>query len=584
MGIPDSVQQLIRRQLERLPEDEQRLLEAASGAGPEFAVVAVAAALQRELDSVEDACEQLAWQGLFLEESGVAEWADGTVCGQYRFRHVIYRQVIYERISAARQMRLHRLIGQRQEQVYGARNDEIAAELAMHFKRSRDYGRALHHLVRAGQLAFQRSANLEAIGYAERGLALLDQIPEAGDRMPCELGLLMTLAPALARTRGITNPEVERVYARTLALCQEAGETAQLFPVLVGLFVFYMLRADFTTAKGLVDQITYWADRDANADMQMVVFYCIGNFAFYSRELQRARQAHEQCLALYNLKRHRSNVLWSMENPGVMSQSQLAWVEWYLGEPDRALRSSARALALADELKHPPSQNYANHATALVHLFRREYAALQTAAETQIRHAEAQNFLHWLFMAEIFLGVALAAQGQAQHGVSLIRSSLDKLLAMGMKASIAFFFSLLVEACLQAEDINAAAEALQQMTDSLHPGEEPFFAAEVCRLRGEVGLNGQAATAAAEAEASFQQALVIARREEVKSLELRAAISLCRLWQQQNKTAEAYALLSEVYGRFTEGFETGDLIQARMLLQALQTEGPEREAVREDES
>lgn len=141
-----------------------------------------------------------------------------------------------------------------------------------------------------------------------------------------------------------------------------------------------------------------------------------------------------------------------------------------------------------------------------------------------------------------------------------------------------------MEACLQAEDINAAAKALQQMTDSLHPGEEPFFAAEVCRLRGEVGLNGQAATAAAAAEASFQQALVIARREEVKSLELRAAISLCRLWQQQNKTAEAYALLSEVYGRFTEGFETGDLIQARMLLQALQTEGPEREAVREDES
>ncbi len=574
VGIPDSVQQLIRRQLERLPEEEQRLLEGASVAGPEFAVATVAAALQRELDSVEDACEQLAWQGLFLEESGVAEWADGTVCGQYRFRHVIYQQVLYERISAARQVRLHRLIGQRQEQGYGERSAEITAELAVHFERGRDYARALHHLQQAGQLALQRSANLEAIGYAERGLALLDQIPESGDRISYELGLLMTLAPALAQTRGVANPEVERVYARALALCQEAGETVKLFPVLVGLFVFYMMQADFTTAKGLVEQITRWADRDANVDMQMVALCCVGNFEFFSRDLRRARQAHEQCIALYDLERHRSHVLGSMEDLGVMSRSQLAWIEWYLGDADQALRSSTQARVLADELKHPPSQSYSNHAVALVHLFRREYAALQTAAETQIRHAEEQHFPHWLFMAEIFLGVALAAQGQAQRGVSLIRSRIDKLLAIGLKASIAFFLSLLVEACLQADDVNAAAEALHKMTESLHSGEEPFFEAEVYRLRGEVGLKGQEATAEAEAEANFQQALAIARREQVKALELRAAISLCRLWQQQDNTAEAQALLSEVYGSFTEGFETGDLTEARMLLQALQAGRP----------
>ncbi len=568
VGIPDSVQQLIHRQVERLPEEEQRLLETASVAGTEFEVATLAAALQRELDSVEDACEQLAWQGLFLEESGVAEWADGTVCGQYRFRHIIYQQVIYERISAARRVRLHRLIGQRQEQGYGERSAEIAAELAVHFERGRDYVRALHHLVQAGQLAFQRSANLEAIGYAERGLALLDQLPEPAGRMPYELGLLMTLGPALSQAQGVANPEVERVFARALALCQEAGETVQLFPVLVGLIAFYMMQANFSTAKGLVEQITRLAELHPEADMQVEALMCTGVSEFFSGDLKRARQALEQCVAGYDVNRHRLHILWFAHDPGVMAQSQLAAIEAYLGYPDRALHSSVQARSLADELKHPPSQAYANHFTALAHWIRQDYAAVQAAAETQIMNAQEQGFPFWLFMAEMLLGAALAAQGQTQRGVLLIRNGLDKLRSTGMKSSVGFWFSLLVDAYLQAADVNAAAEALAEFAEKRNPGEEPFFEAEVHRLWGEVKLRSQPATA--EAEASFQQALAVARREHAKSIELRAAISLSQLWRQQNRTTEAQALLSEVYDWFTEGFETRDLTQARILLQAWQ--------------
>lgn len=199
-------------------------------------------------------------------------------------------------------------------------------------------------------------------------------------------------------------------------------------------------------------------------------------------------------------------------------------------------------------------------------------------AETQIRHSEEQSFPLWLFMGEILLGAALAAQGQMQRGVPLMQSSLDKLLSIGTKSANAFWFSVLVEACLEAEDIDGASEAFEKMAESLNPGEEPFFEAEVYRLRGEVELRRQAvrdkgpgANVKAEAEANFQQALAIARREHVKSLELRAAISLCKLWQQQNKTGEAHALLSEIYDWFTEGFETGDLTEAQKLLQELQS-------------
>lgn len=327
VGIPERVQQLVRRQVERLPEAEQRLLEAASVAGTEFEVAAVAAAVQQELDSVEEVCEQLAWQGLFLEESGVAEWTDGTVSGQYRFRHVIYRQVIYGRVSAARQVRLHRLIGQRQEQGYGERSHEIAAELAAHFEHGRDYARALRFLGQAGELAWQRNAFFEAIAYAERGLALLDQLPDASARVSSEIGFLMTLGLALGQTRGLANPEVERVYARAFTLCQQAGETTPLFPVLVGLFHFYVLRADFTTAKELVAQLTHMADREPEADRHMPALYCAGMCEFFCGDLRRARQTLEQCVALYDPERHRSHILWFMQDFGVLAQSGLVWVE-----------------------------------------------------------------------------------------------------------------------------------------------------------------------------------------------------------------------------------------------------------------
>ncbi len=214
---------------------------------------------------------------------------------------------------------------------------------------------------------------------------------------------------------------------------------------------------------------------------------------------------------------------------------------------------------------------------ALVHWIRRDYPAVQAVAETQIRHAEAQSAPFWLSMAEILLGAALSAQGQAQGGIPMIRSGMEKLSLTGMKSSAAFWFSLLVESHLHAQDVDAATEVLHALAAYRNPGEEPFFEAEIHRLWGEVKLANPTAHVRAEAEDAFQQALSIARREHAKTLELRAAISLCRLWQQQGKTVEAHALLSHVYRWFTEGFDTGDLTQARRLLQDLEAGLPEHQ-------
>jgi predicted ATPase len=139
LTIPHTVRQLIERQVERLREEEQQVLEGASVAGTEFTVAAMAAALKEELDIIEDVCEGIAWQGHFLEEKGIAEWPDGTVSGRYGFRHALYQNVLYDRIAEARRVRLHRAIGERTEAGYEAQAQEIAAELAVHFEQGHDY-------------------------------------------------------------------------------------------------------------------------------------------------------------------------------------------------------------------------------------------------------------------------------------------------------------------------------------------------------------------------------------------------------------------------------------------------------------
>ncbi|HKA52188.1 MAG TPA: AAA family ATPase, partial [Candidatus Binatia bacterium] len=195
--IPNSVRQLIERQLKRLSEEEQQVLEVASVAGTEFAVAAVAGALKQGIDVIEDVCEGISWQGHFLGEKGIAEWPDGTVSGHYGFRHALYQNVLYEGIGEARRVRLHRLIGERIESGYGEQATEIAAELAVHFERGRDYRRAIRYLQRAGENAIQRSAHVEAVNLLTKGLELLKTLPDTPERARQELMLHLTLGVPL---------------------------------------------------------------------------------------------------------------------------------------------------------------------------------------------------------------------------------------------------------------------------------------------------------------------------------------------------------------------------------------------------
>ena len=167
-AVPESLRQMIEQQVERLSAEERRVLEAASVAGVEFSAAAVAAGVGTEPDAVEEHCRGLARREQFLQLAGTKEWPDGTVAARYGFLHALYQEVLYEQLPAGRRQRLHQQIGEREEEAYGERAREIAAELAVHFEQGRDYRRAVQYLQQAGENAMRRSAHQEAISHSHQ--------------------------------------------------------------------------------------------------------------------------------------------------------------------------------------------------------------------------------------------------------------------------------------------------------------------------------------------------------------------------------------------------------------------------------
>ncbi len=227
---PANLRQMIEQQISRVTADERHVLEAASVVGADFSAAAVAAGVEQTAEGVEAQCEGLVRRGQFLVARGTSEWPDGTVAGRYGFAHALYQEVVYEQLSASRRVRLHRQIGERVEQGYGEHVREMAAELAMHFEQGRDYERAVQYLQQAGENAIRRSANREAISLLTKGLDLLTLLPDTPERARQKLLLQTALTVPLVMTQGYAAPEVEKVYTRARALCQQVEEPPPALP------------------------------------------------------------------------------------------------------------------------------------------------------------------------------------------------------------------------------------------------------------------------------------------------------------------------------------------------------------------
>jgi predicted ATPase len=581
-SIPDTLRQLVERQLERLPEAERRLLEVASVAGVEFAAAEAAAGLLGEQDPIEASCERLARTGQWVRATAVAEWPDGTISGRYSFRHAVYREVVYGQVAEVRRVQIHRRIAERKEAAYGERVGEIAAELATHSERGRDLTRAIQYLGKAGETAIRRNAHREAIAHLTKGLDLLMTFPETPERAQRELALLITLGVSLMATKGYAAPEVAQAYARARALSQQIGETPQLFPVLGGLFAFYLVRGEFATARTLSEQCLRIADHVGDPALAVEAHRMVSNVSYFLGDFAKGLVHAEQALALYDPQRHSGLAFMAGQDPWVVCQSFTAWHLWSLGYPDQARQRSQEAIAGAQRLVHANSLALALNFGVGLYCRCGDWGTAQELAEMAVHLAQEYGLPFWQALSNSNLGWAQIGQGLLEEGLRRVEQGLAASQATGAEAGQAGTYYLLVEAYSALGQLEAGEEAIEHGMSLIKKNDEHAWEAELYRAKGELTIQQDNQKAKretdprfltpdpqGEAEAYFLKAVDISRQQQARSLELRAVMSLSRLWLRQGKRDEARNLLQEIYDWFTEGFDTKDLQEAAALLTAL---------------
>jgi predicted ATPase len=373
-------------------------------------------------------------------------------------------------------------------------------------------------------------------------------------------------------TKGFAAPEVAATYHRARELCQQADETPELFPVLWGLWLLYAGRAEHETAREFGEQCLSLARRLDDPVLLLEAHLALGASWFLLGQLSQAHAHLEQCMRIYDPQQHHALAFrYGNYDPGVMCLAMSGWTLWLLGYLDQALERANEALTLAQHLEHTYTLARVLFSTTLLHQWRREWQVVSERAETAITVATAQQVALVLAVGSIMRGWALAKQGQGAEGLTQLRQGLDAYRATGTEMQRPHFLSMLAEVHSIMGQPEAGLTALSEALTLVEKTGERYYEAELHRLKGELLLNAECGMRSAElnAEECFQRSLDIARRQQAKSLELRAAMSLGRLWQQQGKRQEARALLAEVYDWFTEGFDTADLQEAQALLQAV---------------
>ena len=427
---------------------------------------------------------------------------------------------------------------------------------------------AVDYWWRAGQRASVHSANQEVISHLTTGLALLSTLPHTPTRTQQELLFQTTLGPALMAIKGQAAPEVEHAYARARELCQQIGETPRLFPVLLGLWRFYLVRGILQTARELGEQLLRLAQRGRDLAQLLAAHQALAVTLCWHGECALAHEHVEQGLALYDAQQHRVDSFLYGIDPGVNCLLYAAHSRWLLGYPDQARQQYQAALTRAQDLAHAFTLVHALHNVTIGHQFRRAGLATQEQAETMIALCTEQGSPLYVAWATSLRGWALATQGQTAEALAQMRQGLAAARATGAELLRPYSLALLAEAYGHAGHADAGLRLLAEALVVAETNAERWYEAELYRLQGELFL-ARSTNQHAEAEACFQHALNVACSQHAKSWELRAAMSLSRLWQQQGKRAEARQLLAPIYDWFTEGFDTDDLQEAEALLEAL---------------
>ena len=561
LAIPASLHDSLMARLDRLASAKETAQLAAT-LGRTFSYQLLAAISPLEARDLEDALVELELAELVYRR-GVAP--DIT----FEFKHALIQDAAYQSLLRSNRQRHHERTAQVLEEHFPATVDSDPELLAHHYTEAGRAGPAVDYWQKAGQRAMRRSAHVEAEGYLRKGLSVLQGLARSPERQLREVALQNTLGVCLMPTRGFGNPEVDDAFSRAASICEEEGDSRGLFVALRGKGQYQMISGDLPTARAQASRILALAEEMDDPGILIEAHHLGWSALTFAGDFNAARRHAQTGIDLYQRERdHRLTYIYSGHDPGVCARSFGSLALWQLGCPDQALTACRDGEALAGELAHPYTVTIAFWATGMLHLLRRETSITRETGDAMIAHCTEKGFPPFIPMGRIFRGGALAEAGELAEGIVELRQGIAGVRESGTEYTVPMFFAWLADVCVKGGQLEEGWGALEEGLAMSERTEDRFSLPEFYRIKGEL-LLARSAAKKAEAEACFERALEITRDLEARSLELRAATGLARLWGENKKRGEAHALLAPIYDWFTEGFDTPDLIDARALLDSL---------------
>jgi predicted ATPase len=566
-ALPARVDAVIEERIGRLSDKLREILTFASVEGEEFTAEVVAQLQELETRKlIRLLGSELDKRHHLVSAKGVRQ-LENLHLSLYLFRHILYQRFLYNSLDEVERTQLHAEVGQILENLYGERKEEISVQLARHFQEAGIADKAVEYLHKAGNKAVRLSAGEEAITHYKRALELLQTLPETPQRVEQELALQLALTVPLQATRGFGAPELGRAVVRARELCERIGQTPQRFTALVQLATYYATTAQYRTALKLREQIARIAEESKDPMTQAIAYYVHIWPLLNVGELAETAEYVNHMKAAYDPEKHGFLAYLFGYDLGVLNLAFGAWALWIMGYPDRALKQTLEAMTFARKLGHPHTLAFILVGACELHWFLRDRQGVRKDLEELAPIAEEQGFVYWQGHAVFYRGEQLVLDGKFKEGIAEMRRGLAVMKGTGTLTCFTRLLARMATACLEMGQIEEGLAAVAEAQGVKCAFDERYMEAELYRLNGEFLLRKGGDEG--EAAELFQQALDVSKRQQAKSFELRAAMSLARLMQKQGKQKEAYELLSPTLGWFTEGFGFPDLKEAQSLLKEL---------------
>lgn len=487
----------------------------------------------------------------------------------FQFKHALIQEAAYESQTKTGRQDAHRRIAQSLINGFPDIVEHQPELIARHFDAAGDIRRAVDYWLMAAQRAPLYSSNIETVNYLEAGLNALDKLPAGIEKDRLEFALQVRLGFALQTTQGFGDAAALQAFYYAIELSQKIGNTPGLFQAQLGLCIGISSHPELgNNTKGfkLGCQLLSMAQESGNPALMQQAHHILGNTLFWMGEFAKSRFHQQQAIAFdppsdQNIKADDSDRVTS-----VTSQAFLSWVLWFQGFPEQAQQISQLSVKRARRFDHPNTLGFVLTFASALQRWSGNLNASLAFAEEGILLAQKMDFPIWLITNTMQLGWVLAMQGNSE-GVTQIRQCVDTM-RITMSGVIVSFSAALAEVLLHH---GLTEEALSVLNEALAEGEKKHdhhFEAELYRLKGECLM---ALCRYEEAKACFDSAISVSRNQKAKSLELRSAISMARLWHEQDRQDEAVRLLEEVYSQFSEGFDHPDLQTAAGLIKSVKS-------------